>query len=180
MSAAAKRYAEALLDSVMASGAEGAPRAAEELATLARAIDEAPDLRNALENPSYSLPERLKVLDAVSASLGLSKRTRTLARLAVERGRAADLGAIAEAFRKMLDERTGMVRALVTTARPLDDATWADIKAALEKRTGKTVELETQIDPELIGGVRAQVGSFVFDGSIRAELERLRERLADD
>jgi F-type H+-transporting ATPase subunit delta len=174
---AERRYAEALLDAVWSEPDEARAAVAEELNRLAKAVRDVPDLRNALENPSYSGAERLEVLDAVAERLELSKRVHTFARLIVERGRAAEIGAIAETFERLLNERAGRVKVKVTSATPLDDASKDDIKKALEARTGKTVELELSVDESLIGGVRAEVGSIVYDGTIRAELERLRERL---
>ncbi|MEL6188666.1 MAG: ATP synthase F1 subunit delta, partial [Myxococcota bacterium] len=138
------------------------------------------DLRNALENPSYSSEERLSVLDAVSGQLELSPRVKNFARLVVERGRAEELTEMSETFASLLDERTGRTRALITSAQPLEEAEADRIREALEKRTGKTIEVELAVDPALIGGVRAEVGTIVFDGTIRAELDKLREQLGDD
>lgn len=180
MSNAARRYAEALIDSIFdgENAAEAGRSAADELSQLAEAIREVPDLRNALENPSYTQDDRLKALEVIAGKLELSARTRSFAKLVIEKGRAAELTEISLVFRKLLDERSGRVIAVVTSAAPLTDAALADIKAALEKRTGKAVDVEAKVDPELIGGIRAEVGTIVFDGSIRSELESLREKLA--
>lgn len=175
--AAERRYAEALLDSVWEEPAETRQAVSEQLALLAASVRESFDLRNALENPSYGSDDRLRVLDAIAERLELSDRVRTFARLVVERGRAAEIGAIAETFNRLLDARAGRVKARVLSAVPLGDDAVDGIRKALEDRTGKTVEIELGIDPELIGGVRAEIGSTVFDGSIRAELDRLRELL---
>lgn len=175
---AARRYAEALLDAVWDQGDEARAAVAEELNRLVEATRQVFDLRNALENPSYALDERLKVLDGVAEQLELSGRTRNFARLVVERGRASELPAMLETFERLLDARTGRVKATVTSAAALDEATADRLKLALEKRTGKSVEMSLHVDPALIGGIRAEVGTTIFDGSIRAELARLRDSLA--
>ena len=176
---AARRYAEALLESVWTEeSAEQQDEAAQALQRLAQAINEVFDLQNALENPSYSSDERLKALNAVMSQLQMSERTQTFARLVVERGRAQELSIIAETFVRLLDERRGRQRAIITSAQALSEENAQQIQAALEKRTGHSVELDFSVDPSLIGGIRAQVGSLVFDGSIRAELDRLREQLS--
>lgn len=176
---AARRYAEALLDAVWNDSPEAREGVAQELARLTAAIREVFDLRNALENPSYSSEERLRVLGAVMDRLELTDRVRSFARLVVQRGRAGELAGISETFLRLLNERSGRVKATVTSAHPLDEETAQAIRSALERRTGKSIELEVSVDPAVIGGVRAQVGTVIFDGTIRAELDRLRERLSE-
>ncbi len=174
---AAKRYAEALLESVWGLGDEVRSETAADLARLAGAIAASRELRLALENPSYGLAERLRALDAVIGRLEVGRTVGNFARLVVERGRAAEFAGIEESFRAMLDERSGRVRATVRSAVPLDDEDVERVRSALERRTGRVVQMEVRVDPSLIGGIRAEVGSIVYDGSIRAELDRLRETL---
>lgn len=179
MSGAARRYAEALLEAVGHESQEVQDATKGELQGLADAVTEISDLRSALENPSYSSEERLAVLTAVAERLELSPRVRNFARLVVERGRADEFGEMAETFGQLLDARSGRLRALVTSAQPLGEDEAQRIRQALERRTGKTIDVELAVDPSLIGGVRAEVGTIVFDGTIRAELLKLRENLSD-
>jgi F-type H+-transporting ATPase subunit delta len=86
------------------------------------------------------------------------------------------LPAIARELRAMVDERAGRVRGVVTSARRLSDENVANIQAALEKISGKKVQLERREDPELLGGVVAKIGDVVYDGSVRTQLEIMRER----
>ena len=178
-SAAGRRYAEALLDTVWHEDESKRRSVVGELAGLADAIDEVFDLKNAIENPAYASAERAASLDAVTETLGLSNQVRTFARLVVERGRASELRDIVQTFNELLDERSNRIRATVTSATALDEADEQNIRKALERRTGKTVEMKVEVDPALIGGIRAEVGSTVFDGSLRAELDRLRGRLQE-
>lgn len=177
--AAARRYADALLESVWNESPEAREGAKADLERLAAAVEEVKDLRNALENPSYASDERLRTLDAVTAQLQLSERIRKFTRLIVERGRATELGEIAATFSRLLDQRQGRVRAVITSAQPLDEHAATRIREALERRLSKQVEISLSVDESLIGGVRAQVGSVIFEGTIRAELDRLRERLSE-
>ncbi|MEO1336576.1 MAG: F0F1 ATP synthase subunit delta, partial [Myxococcota bacterium] len=85
--------------------------------------------------------------------------------------------AISEAFRALVDEKMNRATGTIRTAAELDEATQEQLKRALEKRTGKQLDLDVVIDPSLIGGVRAEVGTLVFDGTIKSELEKLRETL---
>ena len=101
---------------------------------------------------------------------------RTLA-LLVDKDRLGFLTAIADAFRAEVDARTGQVRASITAAKPLDDAEVREVVAALEKRTSKKVLAEVDVDETVISGLKARIGGLVFDGTVRAGLERLRAEL---
>jgi F-type H+-transporting ATPase subunit delta len=97
--------------------------------------------------------------------------------LLVERGRIAFLPMISRAYQELTDLQLGRVRAVVSSARPLDVVTEAEIQRALERRTGKKVLMKTEVDPSLIGGVVARVGGLVLDGSLRTRLDQLGSRL---
>jgi F-type H+-transporting ATPase subunit delta len=100
-----------------------------------------------------------------------------LALLLLERGRAALLPAIARAYQEMSDAKLERVRARVRSAHPLDIASETAIRKAIERWTGKKVVMTTQVDPSLIGGVVAEVAGTVFDGSVVARLDAMRNRL---
>jgi F-type H+-transporting ATPase subunit delta len=97
--------------------------------------------------------------------------------LLLDKGRIGSLPDIARAHRALVDEHAGRVRATVTTARPLDPALEARLKAALEKTSGKTVLLDKKEDPSIVGGLVTQLGDIVYDGSVRTQLQQLREQL---
>lgn len=178
ISQASRRYAEAAVESALTSGESALEALTNELGALAGALSMNADLENVLMNPSFSTEERTKVIDAVLGHINAGNTTRRTVKLLSDKGRLADLGEIAEAVKNIADERAGRTVAYVETASELSDAAKEQLRRALEKRTGKKLEMEITIDPSLIGGVRARVGSFLLDGTIQTELARLRERLA--
>jgi F-type H+-transporting ATPase subunit delta len=97
--------------------------------------------------------------------------------LLLDRGRIALLASLARAYRELADAHAGRVRAVVTSAAPLSPADLERVRRSLERRTKKTVMLEAQVDPSLIGGLVAQVGDLVLDGSVRTQLSTLRDKL---
>src|SRR5687767_10101180 len=176
MGAAANRYARALIDSLYPDHAEAG---LQQLQTFSAVLKEHPDARRIFENPTFSAESRRKVLQEIGSKLKFEKRVSNFINLLVERSRLDILEEIIIAYQRFLDERMGIVRAVVTTAQPLDAAQQKELHARLEKVTGKQVLMEVALDPSLIGGVVAQVGSTIYDGSIRQQLQAFRDRLAE-
>jgi F-type H+-transporting ATPase subunit delta len=176
-SASSRRYATALLDSVSSQGDKALEAALQDMSVFSKAVEESFDLKNSLLNPLITRAERSKVLEAVTRAMRVSAPVKRFLEHLVERDRMGDIAEIAEAFAALADTRRNRVRASVQSASPLAPDAADRLKRALERTTGKSIDLELSVDPTLLGGVRAQVGSMVFDGSIRAELERLREAL---
>jgi F-type H+-transporting ATPase subunit delta len=106
-----------------------------------------------------------------------TREVQSLALLLLERGRIAALPAIARAYQEMSDDKLGRARATVRSARPLDGATEMEIRRMLERRTGRSVVMTTEVDPTLLGGIVAQVAGLVLDGSLRARLGALRSKI---
>ena len=170
----ARRYARALLDIGIQKGVyEQLGKDMDELAAL---YTGSRDLTEALTNPVFPVARRRAVLEAVLERGKVSPVTRNFALLLLDRERMPYLPAIARELRLMVDERAGRVRAVVTSARPLGPQHLAGIQAALEKASGKTVVVEKREDPGLLGGVVAKVGDVVYDGSVRTQLETMKER----
>lgn len=171
-----KRYAKALIELAQEEGALDA--VASDLSNFKAALDH-PDseLLAALCNPGFSLDERKGVLDAVFTLLKSRPVTRNLISLLLDKGRIALAPSITSAFLALADEQAGRVRVKVSAASPIDSQLETEIKAILEKSTGKTVTLDITIDPALIGGLVVRVGSKVYDASIKNKLERMREHL---
>jgi F-type H+-transporting ATPase subunit delta len=107
----------------------------------------------------------------------LDQLTKNFLNVVIQHDRMSLIGEIAAAFRTLLDERTGVAVAEITTARPLDDTEKQELAAALKARTGKQVRMNFALDPALIGGVTARIGSTIYDGSVRGQLARLRDEL---
>ncbi len=173
-----RRYAKALLQIGVATKSFDA--LGRELDRAAETIARSSELKEALDNPIFPAGKRRLVLEELARRLALSTTVRNLLLLLLEKGRIAVLPDIARAHRELVDEQAGRARAILTSAAPLDPAVEVQIKTALERQTGKTVILDKKIDPTLIGGVVAQVGDLVFDGSLRTQLERVRAELLPD
>jgi len=170
----ARRYAKALL----ALGQEDGnfTQYGEELAAFTRLLANR-ELAEALVNPIYPADSRLGVLKAVLAKLKLSKIVENFLGLLFDKGRISHLEAINSNFQLMVDEANNIKRAMVVTAGPLSAAVQARVQETLARMTGKTVILEAKEDPEILGGIVAQVGDLTLDGSVRTQLKNLKESL---
>ncbi|HIC96113.1 TPA: ATP synthase F1 subunit delta [Candidatus Bipolaricaulota bacterium] len=132
------------------------------------------ELLRALRHPL--IPKRDKLMLVREVFSELDELVRNLLLLLVERGRVAYLGGILEEFRRLREEREGLIRAVVFSPFPLGELRGA-IRGRLEELTGKEVRLEERLDRSLIGGVKIKMGDLVLDGSVRAKLEQLCEEL---
>jgi F-type H+-transporting ATPase subunit delta len=171
----AKRYAKALF----AVGKEDGGQAeyAQSLNAMADLYASVPELGDALSNPLYPVDVREKVMEHVLASGSISGVMGNFFKLLVQKRRADILPDIAQAFQAMLDADNNMCQGTVVTATELTPELSAQVKATLEKITGKQVVLTAQVDPSIIGGVVAKVGDLVLDGSIRSQLVGLKESI---
>ena len=172
-----RRYATALADVVLKSGETETARA--ELKVWEQLMAENVDLQTVFGNPSIAHTKKENVLEGLIAKVGPSRTTADFLRVLLSNGRLMELGDIIERFELALEERSGIVSAEVTSARELADAQRNELKASLEKRTGKQVKFNFALDPDLIGGVVTRVGSTVYDSSVRTQLENLREELVN-
>jgi F-type H+-transporting ATPase subunit delta len=171
----AKRYAKALFQVGKEENALDSFNTA--LAEMAAIYVQVPEVVDALTNPLYPLEVREKVMDHLLAKLQGSAMVGNFMKLLVQKRRADVLPVIAEVFQAMVDAERNMCRGTVTSAAPLSGALNSKIKATLEKITGKQVLLRTEIDPSIIGGIVAQVGDLVLDGSIKTQLTGLKESI---
>jgi F-type H+-transporting ATPase subunit delta len=171
------RHARALLD--VADAAGHADVVADELDAVSAAVS-TPDAARVLLNPVAPLPLKVETVTAIGVRAGLSATTSKLLVILAEHDALAQLPALASFYRVRLLERRNIVPAEVTTAAPLP----ADRLAALTRRlgevTGKQVQLSARVDPSIIGGVVAKVGSTVYDGSITTQLARMRQKLVEN
>jgi F-type H+-transporting ATPase subunit delta len=173
--APATRYAKALLD-VSATDAD-AERVERDLAAFVAAMEGHHDLRLALTAPSVPASGKRGVVTALAARLGLGPTTLKALQLLAERDRLGMTGDLLAVYRERLLERRKIVRAEVRSAVPLAPEALAAITTRLGAITGKTVAVDTSVDPSLVGGVVAKVGSTVYDGSVRTQLEKLKKQL---
>ena len=174
----ARRYAKALLEIGIQQQTYDA--LGKEIDRAADTLRSSPELRNALENPVFSLEKRKLIMDELSRRLALSKTVRNFIMLLLDKGRINALPDIARVHRTLIDEHAGRMRATVTSARPLDPMLETRLKTALEKSSGKVVLFDKREDPAILGGLVTQLGDTVYDGSVRTQLQQLREELLSE
>ena len=170
-----RRYATALADVVIKTGETETVR--NELKLWEQLIAGNVNLQTAFRNPSIAHASKEKVLEGLLEKVKPSKTTGNFLRVLLRNSRLTELGHINERFAAVLEERSGHVAAQVTSARELGDAQRNELKSNLEKITGKQVKLNFNVDPNLIGGVVTRIGSTVYDGSVKTQLQNLKEEL---
>ena len=178
MSVAANRYATALIDVLHPAGK--AEAGLQQLQSFASLLNEQPDGRRFLENPAIASDRRVRVLKEIGAALGFDRRVANFINILAGRNRLPILEEIIGEYRRLMDERLGIVRARVTAARPLDSEQQKELAGTLHQITGKEVRMELAIDPSLIGGLVAQVGSTIYDGSVLQQLQAFKHRLVGE
>lgn len=177
--ALANRYAGALADVVFRPGAGLGPETTRaELAGFVEALETSPELRNVLVSPSVPPAKKKAVIGQLSARLGLHRAMQNFLCVVIDHRRVPLLGDMLSAFQTLLDERRGIVRVQVSSARLIDQDQEALLAGGLGRLTGKQVRLEFSVDPTLLGGLVARIGSTVYDGSVRGRLHALQRRLS--
>ncbi|BDG03505.1 ATP synthase F1 subunit delta [Anaeromyxobacter oryzae] len=175
MGSIARRYAKALFALAVEMGR--VEPWSDALLALKQAVESSPDLRDVLSNPVYSREQRRAIVEKLASALRLDAEPSNLLFLLGDRNRLAYLSGVVDAFRELADQQLGRVRAKVTSAVPLDVGTAQAIADKLSQATKAKVLLDRAVDPALLGGAVAQVGSLVYDGSVRTQLEDLRKTL---
>jgi F-type H+-transporting ATPase subunit delta len=170
-----RRYAKALFDLAVEQGKVEAW--AERLLALKQAVESSEELRDVLVNPIYTKEQRRAIAGKIIAALRLEPQPANLLYLLGDRNRLGYLGRVVEAFSALADEKLGRLRARVASAIPLDQTTAQGLANKLARATNSQVILERTVEPDLLGGVVAQVGRLTYDGSLRAQLEDLRTTL---
>ena len=170
---AARRYAEAAF--AVASRDHTEEAWGRDLATVAAIVGEE-RVRDVLDNPAVPLPERVRLVDQLFGSR-VSAPVLNLLRLLVDRGRTELLPAVAAEYRRLTNRQQGIVEAVVTSALPLTSDETQAIRQRVEAMAGARVDLRTEVDESLIGGLTVKVGGRLLDASVRGRLERLRDQL---
>ena len=171
----AKRYAKALFN--LAAGEGRAERYGQELTELVHLLRQLPDLADALNNPLYPGAVKKGLFQSVADRSGMTPIMKSFVSLLIEKKRVAHLEDMRNYYFDLIDEHANVARAKIKSAIPLDEAALQNITQALEKIVGKKVLVDFQEDPELIGGVVAQIGDLVLDGSVRKQLYNIKESL---
>lgn len=171
--AVARRYAEAFFQLASDAGRVDAER--DDLARAVEMLDQ-PAVAEAMRNPRVHVADRVRlVMDLLD---GLGEHTRNLVRLLIERGRSGLLRAVLSHYQALADAASGLTRAEVVAAVPVDDALERHITEALRQRLGGRIHTTVRHDPDIIGGLIIRVGDRVIDGSVRTRLQQLRAALA--
>ena len=170
----ARRYAAALLE---AAWAEGTVELVEsDLGLVGYVLESNPELKEALFHPLLPASRKRQIVKGVFEGK-ISPLTFSYLNLLIDKQREEAILQTEEQFVRLANERRGIVEAKVTSAAPLTDAEMAALKAKLEARTGKTVELSAEVDASLIGGALVRIGDRIVDGTVKGYLDRLREQL---
>jgi len=174
---AAVRYARALFDTSIAEKHDVAATY-DQLSQFASLLTSNPSLGRVLTNPAIPAPRKRRLVEALVSRAGtLQPAVAKLLLLLAERDRIVLLPEVAKAFESRLMDHLKIVRAELVTAQALSDDRVSAIKAGLKAATGRDVQLDTRVDPGIIGGAVARIGSTVYDGSITRQLERMKETL---
>ncbi len=171
----ANRYAKALFS--VAQEENALDEYAKSLTEIATTMSTMPEFKDGVTNPLYPVDVRCKVMAHVAKAMGATQVVMNFLDLVIHKKRAAYLPEIAEAFQILIDTQRNICQGTVVTAMPLTMELNDKLQAALEKITGKKVVLSTKIDPSIIGGIIAKVGDLVLDGSIRSQLQGLKESI---
>jgi F-type H+-transporting ATPase subunit delta len=171
----ARRYAKALAGIAGDQGTLAQTR--QELTAVADLVRGNADLQRLAFYPLLAPSLKAKALDAVLAAQGVSDTVRRFFGMVAGAARLNLIYELATAFDELVDERLGVVEASVQSAQPLTEPQSAALAAALGRRTGKTVKLNWRQDPSMLGGVKAQIGSTVYDASLKGQLRLLQARL---
>jgi F-type H+-transporting ATPase subunit delta len=170
-----RRYARALFDLGQQDGSY--LNYGKELNELVNSYMVSPDFRHAMTSPLFTVDVRKKILEAVLNKGGFSSMTRNFLNLLIDKNRIGALESINDCYLRLTDEASNISRAEITTAKPLKKETLTRVIKTFEGITSKSIRAEVKEDPAIIGGIIVKIGDKFWDGSIRAQMEGLRESL---
>jgi F-type H+-transporting ATPase subunit delta len=173
--AIARRYAKALIE--LAAEENAVESFQDEMQVFASVLDNNPESSAFFSSPASSMVEKNELLKVIIDRLSISGTVANFLFLLQEKNRLSQLQSIIAGYRSLADELSGTLRGTVTSALPLDDSQVKEIRAVLEKSTGKKVLLQVEHDSSLIGGVVTKIGDKIFDGSIKTQLDRIQDIL---
>ena len=179
MASIASTYARAFADVVLDARLD-ANRAIGGLRCINGLLVESTELRRVWENPAVPVEQKRRLLDAIVRREGVEKPVRNLVAVLIDHRRVQYLERIAQQLEKELDARLGFAEAQVTSARELGDAEQRALEAQIEKVTGRKIRARFALDASLLGGAVVRVGSTIYDGSVKGQLERIREQIAGE
>jgi F-type H+-transporting ATPase subunit delta len=177
MASVASTYARAFADVVLDTRLD-ANRATAELRTIAGLIHQSVDLRRVLENPGVPAEQKRALLNVIAKRDEISDPARNLIAVLIDHRRIHFLDPIIQQLQKELDARLGFAEAEITSVRELSEAEKRALESQVEKLTGKKVRAQYEKDASLLGGAVVRIGSTIYDGSVKGQLEKIREAIS--
>ena len=171
-SEAGARYARALFDLAQETGVLEKVRS--DLRSLRAMLAESADLRRLIASPAFSAEDKGKALVALAVETGMDMTTAKFLGLLTQNRRAGDLASVIGSFERLYAKHAGVVAAEVTTAVALTAAQLEGVRAALRQSLGKDPEIETRVDPSILGGLKVKVGSRLYDASLKTRLDQMK------
>ncbi|HMH13105.1 MAG TPA: ATP synthase F1 subunit delta [Edaphobacter sp.] len=178
MSVVALRYAHAFA-SVAASTRIDTNAAQQQLRDFSGTLADSHDLREVLMNPSIAVEQKHKILDAIAARIGMFPQVRNFIAVIMDHQRLAELDEILAEYHAVADEQSGLAEAEIISAHELNDEDRVTLEAQVAKLAGGRVRATYRQDATLLGGAVVRIGSTVYDGSIRAQLQQLKQKLVN-
>jgi F-type H+-transporting ATPase subunit delta len=178
MASPAPRYARAFAE-VAESAKLDVAAAQQQMNDFAETLAGSAELRAVLDNPSLEFASKLKVLDAIAARIGMFPQVRNFLAVILEHHRLNELAEILAAYREVVDEHSGAVEARVISARPLNGDDREQLETQIAKLAGARVRASYSEDASLLGGAVVEIGSTIYDGSLRAQLQKLKQTLVN-
>jgi F-type H+-transporting ATPase subunit delta len=177
MAAIASRYARALVDVIVTDKIDG-DTAREQLHAIVDAVHESLDLRRVWASPAIQPEQKRAVLDAIAKQIGAVKPIRNFIAVLIDHRRIAMLDDIVRQFESELDARLGFAEVEISSVRPLSPEEKRELESRVERMTGKKLRTRYVSNPDLLGGVVVRAGSTIYDGSVRGQLEKMRQELS--
>jgi len=178
MASSAPRYARAFAE-VAESVRLDTVAAQQQLLSIAETLAGSGELREFLDNPSIEMAKKLKVLDAIAARIGVFPQVRNFVAVILEHHRLSEFDEILTAYRELADDHAGAVEARITSSRPLHQDDRVVLEAQIAKLAGARVNASYAEDASLLGGAVVEIGSTIYDGSVRAQLQQLKQKLVN-
>jgi len=178
MATLANSYARAFADVVIANRLD-AQKTLAEAQQIAALVSDSKALRDVWESPSIPAGQKRAVLDGIVKRAGFSRPLRNFVAVLIDKGRIRFLNEIVGQFARELNERLGFAEAAITTARELSSQERTELEGDLSRVTGKSIRAHYAQDRTILGGAIARVGSTVYDGSVKGQLERIRQQLVN-
>jgi len=176
MAAFVARYATAFLEVVTAAKLDTVA-IDQQFTDFLATWDGSPELREFFVNPAIPAVQKVGFLDKLNGQLGLRKELRNLLAVLIDNDRIGQVNEVAQAYRRLLQQQSGIRQAEIVTARALSEPERTSLVAEIGKLAGSRIDASFKLDPSILGGTVVRIGSTVYDGSVRGRLERLKESL---